>query len=137
MSDIIDRLRSVNNTQAPYANDKVLGWCHEAAAEIERLRKKLIKAQEWYWPADDTSSDACMEGPWDYVLASLPGEIVPISCGGVVWTRYFAWLPPADDSPHDDDFEVDADTEEEADRLIKAEQARRAALSKANGESGT
>ena len=28
--DLITRLR---NTRAPYANDKVLSWCHEAAAD--------------------------------------------------------------------------------------------------------
>lgn len=103
---------------------------------IAQLERVISKAQEWYWPADDTSSDACMDDPWDYVRASLPGEIVPISCGGVVWTRYFAWLPPADDSPHDDDFEVDADTKEEAERLVAEEQERRAALSTTTSRGG-
>ena len=35
--DLIKNLRSVNGTEAPYANDTVRAWCHQAADTIERL----------------------------------------------------------------------------------------------------
>lgn len=100
----------------------------ELEAEREMLLKQIRAAQQWYWPEDDTSSDACMESHYDCVRDARPGEVVGVSCGGVVWTRYYAWLPPADDADSDDDFWIDASSKEEAERLVQAERYRRAAL---------
>lgn len=46
MDDLPQRLRSVSNTQAPYANDLVLGWCHQAAHEITRLQGEVGRLRE-------------------------------------------------------------------------------------------
>lgn len=35
---LVERLREVNGERAPFANEWVMGLCHEAADEIERLR---------------------------------------------------------------------------------------------------
>jgi hypothetical protein len=49
MSDLIERLESVNGEQAPYANDLVLAWCHEAAAALRSAAAReaaLVEALE-------------------------------------------------------------------------------------------
>lgn len=108
---------------------------HEEAArqaealqrENAELRKKL-DACDCYWPEDDTSSDACADGPWQIAenFDLPPGEVLAYSRGGVVETRYYAYLPPADDADSDDQFEVDAETELAVKQAIEAETARRA-----------
>ena len=48
----------------------------ELEAENERLRKTLAGC-DWYWPEDDTSSDACADGPWQIAknYDVKPGEV--------------------------------------------------------------
>ena len=106
-----------------------------AQTELEQARKAL-EACDWYWPEDDTSSDACSNNPWDIIQDGKRGSVFAISRGGVVETRYYARLPPADDSDSDDDFDVDEATEAEAVAKIEAERARRiAALAQEGGKS--
>ena len=114
----------------PVAISELLALARQAEAlqrENAELRKKL-EACDWYWPEDDTSSDACADSPWqiaeNYDLP--PGEVLAYSRGGVVETRYYAYLPPADDADSDDQFEVDAETELAVKQAIEAETARRA-----------
>lgn len=95
-----------------------------AAAKDAALRR----AMEWFWPADDTSSEACRDSPWEIVQEERDGVVVAISCGGIVQTRHYASLPPADDSDSDDTFDVDEATAELAAAKIAEELARRAAL---------
>lgn len=96
-------------------------------AELDRL-KAIVDGCDWYWPEDDTSSDACADGPWQIAenCDVKPGEVFGYSRGGVVETRFFASLPPADDADSGDDFEVDCATREEAEAAIAAELERRA-----------
>ena len=96
----------------------------ELLVEVERLKKRI--PEEWYWPADDTSSDACGDHPRDVLEDLAPGEIGSYSCGGVSYTAFYGWLPPADDADSDDEFEVDEPTQEEAETKMKAEIERRA-----------
>ena len=107
---------------------------HDRIETLERrnaeLEKQLRAAQQWFWPEDDTSSDACRQSEHEIYPEADPGEVIGISCGGVVWTRYYAWLPPADDADSDDEFVVDAPTREEAEERVRAEQQRRADLAK-------
>lgn len=101
-----------------------------AAEERVKQLEKIIRSCEWYWPEDDTSSEACADSV--YELASgcdLPeGEIMTYSRGGVVETRYYAFLSPAEDSQSDDEFEIDEPTREQAMMKLGTELARRAAL---------
>lgn len=108
----------------------------EALSELSHLRsenegmRKALASCQWYWPEDDTSSDACADSPWaiaeDWDVK--PGDVFACSRGGVVETRYYAFLPPADDADSDDEFEVDEPSEEAALAKIQAEIARREAL---------
>lgn len=101
-----------------------------AEAREKTLRDKIAKACEWYWPADDTSSDMCADGVWGVRdnVDLQPGEILHYATGGVVNYGYYAFLEAAEDADSDDEFEVDAPTEEEVRAAIDAELARRAAL---------
>ncbi|RJG46549.1 hypothetical protein [Mesorhizobium sp. DCY119] len=66
----------------------------ELEGERDALRAKL-NACDWYWPEDDTSSDACSDDPYEIVEnQGRSGEVIAISRGGVVETRYYASLPP-------------------------------------------
>ena len=108
--------------------------CAEAADRIEALaaenaalRERIARAQSCFWPEDD--GETCYSDASDIYQEVDAGKVVGISCGGVIWTRYFAWLEPAVDCfDSDDDFVVDADTMEEAARLVRAELDRRASL---------
>lgn len=100
-------------------------------AENAELRKKLSGCQ-WYWPEDDTSSEACADSPqevvqniYDWSHPEKP-SVIAVARGGVVEVTYCATLPPADDADSDDDFWIEAETEEAAQALIDAEIARRA-----------
>jgi len=102
------------------------------------LEKRFASA-DWYWPEDDTSSDACSDGPWQIAenCDLEPGEVLPYVRGGVIEVRYFAYLEPAPDSDSDDNFEVDEPTEELAKERLSAEISRRSALQHvAKGERG-
>lgn len=113
-----------------------------ARSQIEALTterdnlRKVIAGCDWYWPADDTSSDACADSP--YMIAEncslKEGEVIAYSRGGVVETRYYAFLTPADDSDTDDDFEADATTEAEVQAAIAEELERRRARAALNQE---
>lgn len=106
------------------------------AGEGERLRaenaklKKIIASCQWHWPADDTSSEMCSDGPWEIAenCDVRPGEVFAYSRGGVVETRWYGFLPAADDADSDDEFTVDEATEDTAAAKMNAEIARRAAL---------
>lgn len=106
-----------------------------AEAEVKRLTAKLAGC-DWYWPEDDTSSDACANSQWEIaeIYDLKPADILAYSRGGIVETRYYAFLPPADDSDSDDNFEVDEPTEEEVAAKITAEIERRTALASTGGE---
>lgn len=106
------------------------------AVEVEQLRaenaklKKIIASCQWHWPADDTSSEMCSDGPWEIAenCDVRPGEVFAYSRGGVVETRWYGFLPAADDADSDDEFTVDEATEDTAAAKMNAEIARRAAL---------
>lgn len=61
MTDIVERLRSVNANKAPYANDTVRAWCHEAADEIERLRQELADMTSDYMRRHNAARDRLVE----------------------------------------------------------------------------
>lgn len=113
-----------------------LGPPADLREENERLRQrvKVLEGQiakgEWYWPADDTSSDMCADGVWGVRdnVDLQPGQILHYATGGVLNYGYYAFLEAAKDADSDDEFEVDAATEEEVRVAIDAELARRAAL---------
>lgn len=100
-------------------------------ADNAELRKKLNGCQ-WYWPEDDTSEDCCGESAQEIVQNAYDwssknaGRIVAVARGGIVEVMYCAALPPADDADSDDDFWVEAETEEAAQAMLDAEIARRA-----------
>ncbi len=100
-------------------------------AENASLRKKLSGCQ-WYWPEDDTSSEACADSAqevvqniYDWNHPEIP-SVVAVARGGIVEVTYCAALPPADDADSDDDFWIEAETEEAAQAMLDAEIARRA-----------
>lgn len=99
--------------------------------ERDEALKKLARC-DWYWPEDDTSSEACNESPWEIVesYTDSRGQVVAVSRGGVIETRFYASLPAAEDSDSDDNFDVNEATEAEASAKIASELARRAALTK-------
>lgn len=113
----------------PVAISAVLSELDRLKEENERMRAQL-NGCDWYWPEDDTSSDACADGPWQIAenVDLDQAEILAYLRGGVVETRYYAFLPPADDADSDDNFEVDCSTREDAEAGISAEIARRAAI---------
>lgn len=113
----------------PVAISAVLSELDRLKEENERMRSQL-NGCDWYWPEDDTSSDSCADGPWQIAenVDLDQAEILAYSRGGVVETRYYAFLLPADDADSDDNFEVDCSTREDAEAGISAEIARRAAL---------
>jgi hypothetical protein len=102
-------------------------------ATLERAETAVAAAEarlancNWYWPEDDTSSETCAGNPFEVLqnMDAPAGEVVAVSRGGVVETRYYAWLPPADDATTDAEFEVDEATEESAAAKIAAERRRR------------
>ena len=118
-------------TQAEAA-ETALATAKARIAELEGANEKLAKqiraASRWYWPEDDTSSDACRESVREVFEYEPPGTIGAYSCGGVVYTRYYGWLPPSDDADSDDEFEVDEPTREAAEAKMAEEVARRSAL---------
>lgn len=129
-----NRLRAIAlDMQAGYR--EATARAEAAEAEVKRLND-MLSGCDWYWPEEDTSSDACADGPWaiaeTYDLK--PADVLAYSRGGVVETRYFAFLPPADDSDSDDNFEVDETTEEAVAAKITAEIERRTALASTGGE---
>jgi hypothetical protein len=100
-------------------------------AEYDRMREALERIQKgcrWYWPEDDTSSESCSNSPHDIALDASAGEICAVARGGVIETRYYAWLPPADDADSDDEFLVNEANEADAKTKISAEIARRKAI---------
>ncbi|MBD8665264.1 hypothetical protein IFT59_18650 [Rhizobium sp. CFBP 8752] len=103
-------------------------------AENDRLRKMLAGC-DWYWPEDDTSSEACADGPWQIAenCDVKPGDVFGYSRGGIVETRYYGFLDPAEDADSDDEFEADEPTREAAEAKIAAELQRRAALATTEG----
>lgn len=108
----------------------------EARAKIERLEASIKSACRWFWPEDNTSSDACADDPSDIYRDGKPGEIFAISSGGVFDTRYYAYLPAADDSDSDDEFEIDEATEDQARIAIGKELERRSLLPPQEGDRG-
>ncbi len=119
----------------PLAITELLSTLESLQRENAELRKKLAGC-DWYWPEDDTSSDACADSVWSIAEAYdlKPADVLAYSRGGVVETRYFAFLPPADDSDSDDNFEVDEPTEEAVSAKITSEIERRTALASTGGE---
>lgn len=103
-------------------------------AENDRLRKMLAGC-DWYWPEDDTSSDACADGPWQIAENHdvKPGEVFGYSRGGVVETRYYGFLEAANDAESDEQFEADEPTRQAAEAKIAAELQRRADLATTKG----
>lgn len=111
------------------------------AAQAERMARleRQLRACQWYWPEDDTSSETCADSAQEvvqnaYDYETPEGGIVAIARGGVVEVTYCAYLPPADDSDSDDDFWVEEETREAAKAKIDAELARRALASKEKAE---
>lgn len=101
------------------------------AYEIAALREQVadlsrkVNGCQWYWPEDDTSSDACVENPFQVLEWDKDGTVAAVSRGGIIETRYYAILPAAEDADSDDDFEVDEATHEAAQNKVNAELARR------------
>lgn len=104
------------------------------ADELERVTIELAKAKkslascDWYWPEDDTSSEASCASASEVLDNVGPGHVVAVARGGVVEVTYCGFLPAADDSDSDDDFWVEEPTEAEASLKISQEKVRRAAL---------
>lgn len=98
----------------------------EAEGARDRLAKK-IAACNWYWPEDDTSSEACFESAQEVLDSAYikRGEVLAVARGGVVEVTYCASLPPADDADSDDEFWVEEKTYEAAALKVAEEQSRR------------
>lgn len=79
-----------------------------------------------YWDASDREHG--WSDLWQIIECHDVGQVVEIEAVAVVGVSYHARLEAARDSLTDDDFEVEAATEEEAAAQIKAELARREAL---------
>lgn len=113
----------------------------EYVSQIDRLKvenermQRALGSLDWYCPEDDTSSDACADGPGQIAenCDVLTGEVFGYSRGGVVETRYYGFLEAAEDAGTDDRFEVDELTREAAEAKINAELLRRAALATSEG----
>jgi len=106
-----------------------------ACEELVRLRNAFASL-DWYWPEEDTSSDACADGPWQIAenCDVKPGEVFAYSRGGVVETRYYGFLEATEDAESDDQFEADEPTREAAEAKISAELQRRAGLATTEGQ---
>ena len=61
-AEIVERLLTVNSETFPYANSVVLGYCKEAAAEIERLRALMEWKPIETAPKDGTRIIALVDG---------------------------------------------------------------------------
>lgn len=122
----LDTVRGINS-QLRHGTWALRAEITSQTAEIDRLNKKISSACRWYWPEDDTSSEACAENPREALEQLPPGKVAAYSCGGVIYINYYGWLPPADDADSDDDFEVDEPTLAAAEAKIQAELDRRAA----------
>ncbi len=98
----------------------------EAEGARDRLAKK-IAACNWYWPEDDTSSEACFESAQEVLDSAYisRGEVLAVARGGVVEVTYCASLPPADEADSDDEFWVEEKTYEAASLKVADEQSRR------------
>lgn len=105
----------------------------ELEAENSDL-KKAIGGCQWYWPEGDNSSYNCIDSPFQCLEFVEAGTVVAVDRGGVVETRYYAALPPADDADSDDEFEVDEAELFVAEEKVAAELARRATLNKGASE---
>lgn len=144
MSDIVKRLRerAESYRMGGPSSEHTAAMLDEAAAAIEAQRAEIARlrgenaalqkmartSERWYWPEEDTSSDTCRDCPAEVFEDGSPGEVHAYACGGVSRIGYFGWLPPADDSDSDDNFEVDEPTLEAAEAKLNAEIERRAAL---------
>lgn len=125
--------------------DQIKRWDCEGDRAVEDPSGKWVRyadhvaairgACQWFWPEDDTSSDACADSPREALdLYIIPGQVAAYSCGGIVYTRYYGFLPPAEDADSDDNFEVDEPTEEAAEAKMKAEIDRRSSVAAAASE---
>lgn len=128
-----ERLRQDGRTKELALGNLIDIWklrADAAEARVKALEKQIAKGCAWYWPADDTSSDMCADGVWGVRdnVDLQPGEILHYATGGVLNYGFYAFLEAAEDADSDDEFEVDAPTEEEVRVAIDAELARRAAL---------
>jgi hypothetical protein len=139
-SELVERLRerAESYRMGGPSSEHTAALLDDAATRLEaleadnaELRKKLNGCQ-WYWPEDDTSEDCCGESAQEIVQNAYDwssknaGRIVAVARGGIVEVMYCAALPPADDADSDDDFWVEAETEEAAQAMLDAEIARRA-----------
>lgn len=79
-----------------------------------------------FWNADNR--EVGWPTPSDILAEENDGTVIEIEEVAIVRSSFQARLPAADDADSDDDFDVCADTREEAERLIQAELDRRAAL---------
>jgi len=138
---MVDRFNPNYNPSAMQAMNRHDAGAYVRFSDYEALRVRLetvearlerkLRACQWYWPEDDTSSEACADSAQEVVQSAyeydIPtGDIIAVARGGVVDVAYCAYLPPADDSDSDDDFWVEEETREAAKKKIDAELARRA-----------
>lgn len=110
----------------------------ELRAALEKA-EKTIRACQWFWPDDDTSSEAGCDSAQEvvenaYGWCKPNGEVIAVARGGIVETTYCAALSPAEDADSDNEFWVEEQTEEAAKAAIKAELDRRALLRKGGAD---
>lgn len=82
-----------------------------------------------FWNADNR--EVGWPTPSDILAEENDGTVIEIEEVAVVRRSFQARLPAADDADSDDDFDVCADTRQEAERLVNAELDRRDALEEA------
>jgi hypothetical protein len=99
---------------------------HGLLDEIECLRALKEPNAVCYWDANN--NEYGFGDPGEILENYDAGSVVEIEHVAVVMTTFEARLPPADDADSDDDWEVVADTLEEAAAAVQVERERRKAL---------
>lgn len=129
MTSLIDRMNQYLTTEGLMSRPQThpVDLLKEARDEIVALNK-IIDGCRWYRNADD--HEHAVDGPWDILHEVGPNSVCEIERGGVVETRFMAYLDAAEDSDSDDEFEVDEATAEAAQAKLDAEIARRDTISK-------
>lgn len=129
MTSLIDRMNQYLTTEGLMSRPQThpVDLLKEARDEIVALNK-IIDGCWWYWDANNR--ERAVDGPRDILYEVGPNSVCEIERGGVVETRFMAYLDAAEDSDSDDEFEVDEATAEAARAKLDAEIARRDTISK-------
>lgn len=119
-------LRSMADDYLELGDIGTSNMLHGMLDEIERLRSLKEPKATCFWDAND--NEYGFGDPGEILENYDAGSVAKIEHVAVVRTSFEARLPPADDADSDDDWNVVADTMEEAKAAVEAERERRKAL---------